>query len=314
MSSAVDANGVGTSESAETSATTYTVTPNLAIRDNSTVSSQVNVSATGSVGTVRVTVDIAHTYIGDLIIQLEHNGKKAILRNHEGGGTANLQTTFTTEVFANDGRNGTWTLSVTDSATRDEGVLRSWQLAISDLPPPRIDEAAFDASSCMGPALDEAQLINLVGAGNHGVFLGTRTPLLTRSRRCDAATGCGSWGPATIEQSSLPSHAPYIMKGAIRVEQAHRFSFSLVDADERSVTASAQCSPLPGGPTISCNTTMRGGGATGWMFCRDGECPMYVGDFTVTLTNHCARFHGIGHAPGTLYDYPTTEWAALVRF
>jgi subtilisin-like proprotein convertase family protein len=94
-------------------------------------------SAGGNVGTVEVSVDITHTYIGDLRISLRSPaGTEVILHDGVGGSADNLVKTFTTATTAALGNlagqpiSGAWQLSVSDRAGQDTGKLNSWRLVI----------------------------------------------------------------------------------------------------------------------------------------------------------------------------------------
>jgi len=72
-------------------------------------------------------VHIAHTFIGDLIVNLvAPDGSTYLLHNRAGGGTDNLNQTYT----VNQPANGTWRLRVQDAAFADEGRIDSWTLSL----------------------------------------------------------------------------------------------------------------------------------------------------------------------------------------
>ena len=125
------------------------------------------VNVTGIVGNVDVTVDIRHSWVGDLQIELEHGGRRELLVLHPGGVDCNkddlYRTAFDSDlsrniklskspqtpglcrfrmqgVFAADGDlsgyigypvEGEWRLHVTDLlAEKDNGRLASWALVV----------------------------------------------------------------------------------------------------------------------------------------------------------------------------------------
>jgi subtilisin-like proprotein convertase family protein len=111
---------------------TKNATPNAAIRDNSTTTSTINIADEGSLEDLKVNVDIAHTYRGDLVVKLvSPSGKEAILTNKAGGSADNfvLSDKSLTE-FAGESVKGDWKLVVQDTATQDTGTLNSWGLSI----------------------------------------------------------------------------------------------------------------------------------------------------------------------------------------
>ena len=76
-----------------------------------------------------VPVNIIHTYIGDLRVQLiAPDGSAYTLKAYgTGGSTDNINTTYTVNA-SSETANGTWRLRVSDNATRDTGRIDSWAL------------------------------------------------------------------------------------------------------------------------------------------------------------------------------------------
>jgi C1A family cysteine protease len=118
---------------AATSDVRGSATPAAAIPDNDAtgISSEITLTATANVATVKVTVDITHTYVGDLKVSLTHGDATVILQANQGGGTADLKKTFTVEGFAGAPAGGVWKLTVVDTASMDEGVLNSWSIDVT---------------------------------------------------------------------------------------------------------------------------------------------------------------------------------------
>jgi subtilisin-like proprotein convertase family protein len=94
--------------------------------------------ASGKVMNITVSVDITHTYIGDLIVALESpSGMLVDLHSRAGGRTDNLITTYnlvTTPELKNiqgESINGPWRLKVADLAGQDLGKLNHWRLSIT---------------------------------------------------------------------------------------------------------------------------------------------------------------------------------------
>jgi subtilisin-like proprotein convertase family protein len=103
----------------------------MAIGDNTTINSTIAVSGvTGAASaTLKVPVNITHTYQGDLKIDLiAPNGTVFPIWNRTGAGTDNIVQTFTVNASAITAPNGTWTLRVADQASGDTGTLNSWGL------------------------------------------------------------------------------------------------------------------------------------------------------------------------------------------
>lgn len=103
---------------------------NYTISDYSTVSSPVTVSGRSSIGSIDVTIDIKHTYIGDLVVKLlTPDGKSATLSDRSGGSTDNIQKTYSFDASSvANGGNGVWKLQVEDKGRGDTGYIDSWTL------------------------------------------------------------------------------------------------------------------------------------------------------------------------------------------
>ncbi|MFK0254025.1 S8 family peptidase [Streptomyces sp. NPDC090445] len=105
-------------------------TANYTISDNATVESPLTVSGvTGNApATLKVGVDIKHSYIGDLKVDLiAPDGSVYTLHNRAGGSTANINQQYTVNA-SSEVANGTWKLRVNDNAGGDTGYIDSWNL------------------------------------------------------------------------------------------------------------------------------------------------------------------------------------------
>ncbi len=106
-------------------------TTNVSIPDNApAVSSPLVVSgvAGNAPATLRVGVDIKHTFRGDLIVDLlAPDGTVYNLHNRTGGSADNLIATFTVNA-SSEVANGTWRLRVRDAAAIDTGFIDAWNL------------------------------------------------------------------------------------------------------------------------------------------------------------------------------------------
>ncbi|HSV38315.1 MAG TPA: M14 family metallopeptidase [Nocardioidaceae bacterium] len=103
---------------------------NVNIADNATIESPVTVTGcTGNASaTSTVAVDIKHTYIGDLKVDLiAPDGSVYVLHNRSGGSADNIIRSYTVNLSA-ETRNGTWKLRVNDNANLDTGYLDTWSL------------------------------------------------------------------------------------------------------------------------------------------------------------------------------------------
>ncbi|MEU3554234.1 S8 family peptidase [Streptomyces fragilis] len=111
--------------------TSFSNTTDYAIGDNKTVESSITVSGvTGNApATLQVPVNIVHTYIGDLQVQLIAPDGSAYTLKAYGTGTStdNINTTYTVNA-SSEVANGTWKLRVSDNAAGDTGYINSWGL------------------------------------------------------------------------------------------------------------------------------------------------------------------------------------------
>ena len=110
---------------------TQTRSPNLAIPDDTTVSDTITVSDSGTATSVSVAVDITHTYIGDLKIDLvAPDGTTRTLHNRSGGSADDIDQTYAPS-FGSIPISGVWTLRINDNYNADPGTLNSWTLTIN---------------------------------------------------------------------------------------------------------------------------------------------------------------------------------------
>ncbi|AWK12237.1 protease [Streptomyces spongiicola] len=111
--------------------TTFTNGADVAISDNSTVTSSIAVTGlTGNApAALKVDVDIKHTWRGDLVIDLiAPDGTVRNLKTSSGSDSAdNVLATYTVDA-SGEVANGTWKLQVRDVASGDTGYIDSWSL------------------------------------------------------------------------------------------------------------------------------------------------------------------------------------------
>jgi subtilisin-like proprotein convertase family protein len=114
--------------------------PNAAVPDASPagIESQIGVIQTGALSDIQVGVQIAHTYRGDLVVDVvAPSGRTATLHNREGGSKHDLRVTYDrTAAPALSGLlgeqiKGEWKLRVRDLAEIDQGTLETWSLKLS---------------------------------------------------------------------------------------------------------------------------------------------------------------------------------------
>ncbi|NGO15285.1 S8 family peptidase [Streptomyces sp. HC44] len=106
-------------------------TGDYAIADNATVESPLTVSgvAGNAPSALSVPVNIVHTYVGDLQIQLiAPDGTAYTLKAYGTGGSSdNINTTYSVNA-SSEVANGAWKLRVSDNAAQDTGRIDSWAL------------------------------------------------------------------------------------------------------------------------------------------------------------------------------------------
>lgn len=212
----------GTSTSSDTAAISNvlefvaTDTP-LPITDNSTTTSIIPISFGGTVNDLDLLLDLDHTYDGDLIATLTSpSGTEVTLFSRIGGtgenfndtyfddeaktpigdGTApytgNFQPAGSFSNFDFEGVTGNWTLTISDNAGADQGVLNAWSLFI-DVTPATIGRVALDANSyndgdtveisvfdenAVGPVTvdivaDSGDMETVTLSGSNGVYTGS---------------------------------------------------------------------------------------------------------------------------------------------
>ncbi|NUS65863.1 MAG: trypsin-like serine protease [Saccharothrix sp.] len=91
-----------------------------------------NVTVSGVTGnapsTLKVGVDIKHTYSGDLVIDLvAPDGSTYRVKNSSNSSTPNVVTTYTVNA-SSEVANGTWRLKVQDVYSQDTGYIDAWRL------------------------------------------------------------------------------------------------------------------------------------------------------------------------------------------
>jgi subtilisin-like proprotein convertase family protein len=115
------------------------VAPALKIPDDDPdgVSSAIAISQSGTVQGVEVGVDLTHTYVGDLLVELmAPTGQRAVLHDRLGGSSDNLIMTYdavsTPSLAVLNGQpiQGSWVLRVTDLAGQDVGKLNRWSIEL----------------------------------------------------------------------------------------------------------------------------------------------------------------------------------------
>jgi subtilisin-like proprotein convertase family protein len=107
----------------------------LAIPDNNTtgITSNLAVVGNGTVATMSLSLNITHTFSGDLVVTLiSPGGTQLVVSNRAGGSVDNIViSNLAVTAFAGQTAAGTWKLKVQDLASIDTGSLVSWSLKIT---------------------------------------------------------------------------------------------------------------------------------------------------------------------------------------
>ena len=123
-----------------TSPSIHEESPGIIIPDNSAsgIERTLLVPDVGQVDKISVDLDITHTYIGDLVVELvSPDSNSVLLHNLSGGSADNLIKTYTLtntsilQSLRGDSIGGQWKLKVTDLAGADQGKLNRWALQLS---------------------------------------------------------------------------------------------------------------------------------------------------------------------------------------
>lgn len=101
------------------------------------VTSVISISDSALVRDIEVSVEIEHTYLGDVDVHLlAPNGKKVLLQGRTLGRNTALNTTYSLQTtpqlsrFLNLSAAGNWQLVIVDRARFDKGTLKGWQLIL----------------------------------------------------------------------------------------------------------------------------------------------------------------------------------------
>lgn len=105
--------------------------PMLPIEDMAQCADTIELTEGGTVtGAVDLSVTLSHSYIGDLAIYLEHDGRWAELHRFGGGSNQSIDKAWSIRGFEGTPIAGKWRLVVEDHAEQDEGTLERWSLRL----------------------------------------------------------------------------------------------------------------------------------------------------------------------------------------
>lgn len=109
----------------------YSIVDGQAIVDHTTITSNMTISGDMYVEDLMVTIDLTHTFAGDLTILLYSPDGSVIPLSLREGGNADFTGSWSfgvTGLLGAEAISGTWTLSIQDSATADSGMLSGWSM------------------------------------------------------------------------------------------------------------------------------------------------------------------------------------------
>lgn len=108
--------------------------PEVAVPDDApagTVSTlEVPAETAGNVSKVTLELDVSHTYVGDLVITLSHDGVDVVVWDQAGGSGQDIKQNFVLIDFAETPKAGAWTLRLVDTYGLDTGTLNSWAITV----------------------------------------------------------------------------------------------------------------------------------------------------------------------------------------
>ncbi|BBK39177.1 hypothetical protein STAQ_42550 [Allostella sp. ATCC 35155] len=191
--------------------------PNLAIPDGSgALQNRITVSGTAiEIDRVEVTLDISHSWIGDLTVTLvSPAGTQSVLVDRPGLSTSatygtsqdDIRFTVDSVQFWGESANGTWTLIVEDAIAGDPGTLNAWTLGLIGDADTGDDRFVYtDAYAGLGTAADRSTLSDAGGIDTFDLAAITAASLL------DLRAGATS----TIAGRSLAIAAGTVIENAI---------------------------------------------------------------------------------------------------
>jgi subtilisin-like proprotein convertase family protein len=147
--------------------------PNRAIPDNDItgIDDEIMVDRNGALASIAIEIDISHSYIGDLLLELTSpEGLSVVLHDRQGASMNNLRKRFDAhsnpelQLFTDTNIAGAWQLHVSDHARIDTGQLNRWTLELG-IAPVEVLEAESEAALAIpdnkpGGIADEIEFSN----------------------------------------------------------------------------------------------------------------------------------------------------------
>ncbi len=105
----------------------YVSQTDVAILDNTRAASELVVQDQRPADHVEIAIELEHSYVGDLQIQVSHDGVDYPLFSGLGGSGDSVSRTYLIDATGLD-VSGAWTLSIDDTETGDQGKLLRWEV------------------------------------------------------------------------------------------------------------------------------------------------------------------------------------------
>lgn len=199
--------GISYHEAACTGNPTYssfsaTDSPDADFNDTSPARSSVVVNAEGVVPPdgLTVSVDITHTYRGDVVIDLvAPSGRAVKLKSNDGGDAgSDVVATYTVLGMVGEEMAGEWLLKVSDYYEGDEGTFNSWTISGAAVMPPRLVQRSVTPDAYFDDATPISSSIQLAGEGTVSVNEFRVAVDITHSYRSDVVIELESPGGKRI--------------------------------------------------------------------------------------------------------------------
>ena len=300
----------GTGTSTGTEQFTQTRSPALAITQDNTISDTITVPDSGTATSVSVAVDVTHTYIGDLKIDLiAPDGTTKTVHNRSGGGNDDIDQTYAPD-FEGESIAGAWTLRINDNyASADDGTLNSWTLTINHgsgtttNPVTSISGSGGTYYATVSATTDGTYNLDLVSSG-HGIADESSNPLTSTTPTGSDETYTVSTTPVDTTAPTVSSIERYSPSGATTSSQTLvyevTFSEDVTGVDESDFALSPGSTGGTGNDT-SPVTGITGSGA----IYRVTASAVLDGTYNLDLVS---SGHGITDAEGNplISSVPTT--------
>ena len=165
------------------------------IRDFRNTNSSIYIGANFNIADLNVSVNLDHTYVGDLVITLKSpSGKVATLFKRRGADGQNMAATMFDDeattaigngqapftgafqpesplsIFDGGGSKGFWTLTVSDRAWWDNGTLNSWKMDFTATTSNAASSMTKNRSALKSVALADATLASFAGGALQGAY------------------------------------------------------------------------------------------------------------------------------------------------